>query len=358
MSRRKRTEPKNRRTGWFLLLGFVLALGFIAGPRLTQLIAGPPDFSGPGSGSVQIEVVEGDSIAKIGNVLKAAGVVKSVDAFTAAASANPDSKKIAPGFYEMLLGMRASDAIIRLLDPTAKVVYRVVIPEGKRAVDIYEILSEATKIPVAQFEQAANESDALPLPSYANGNVEGFLFPATYEFPPTVTAQSALIAMIEKFNAVSKQLNLEALSTTTGRSVYEILTIASILEMEGTPADYRKVSRVVYNRLSLPMKLEFDSTVNYGLGKTDVILTTELLSQENPYNSYLNFGLPPSPIGNPGVAAIEAALNPENGDWIYFITVNLETRETRFTSDYYEFLRWKDEFLAYCKQKPEICYSK
>ena len=358
MSRSKKPKQKKRKTSWIAFSVIVLALGFIVGPRLTELITGPPDFSGPGSGSVQIEVLEGDSIAKIGNVLKAAGVVKSVDAFTAAASANPDSKKIAPGFYEMLLGMRASDAIIRLLDPTAKVVYRVVIPEGKRAVDIYEILSEATNIPVAQFEQAANESDALPLPSYANGNVEGFLFPATYEFPPTVTAQSALIAMIEKFNAVSKQLNLEALSTTTGRSVYEILTIASILEMEGTPADYRKVSRVVYNRLSLPMKLEFDSTVNYGLGKTDVILTTELLSQENPYNSYLNFGLPPSPIGNPGVAAIEAALNPENGDWIYFITVNLETRETRFTSDYSEFLRWKDEFLAYCKQKPEICYSK
>ena len=304
MSRRKRTEPKKRRTSWFVLFSFVLALGFIAGPRLTDLIAGPPDFSGPGTGSVQIEVVDGDSIAKIGNVLKEAGVVKSVDAFTAAATANPDSKKIAPGFYEMLLGMRASEAITRLLDPTAKVVYRVVVPEGKRAVDIYEILSEATKIPVAQFEQAANEPNSLPLPSYANGNVEGFIFPATYEFPPIVTAQSALITMIEKFNAVSKQLNLEALAATTGKSVYEILVIASLVEDEGIPKDFAKVSRVVYNRLAVPMKLEFDSAVNYGLGKPNVLISRDLLNVDTPYNTYKNFGLPPTPISNPGAAAI------------------------------------------------------
>ena len=358
MSRSKRTKPKKRRTSLFVFLGFVLVLGFVAGPRVIGLISGPPDFSGPGSGSIQIEVVEGDSIAKIGNVLKAAGVVKSVDAFTAAASANPDSKKIAPGFYEMLIGMRASDAIIRLLDPTAKVVYRVVIPEGKRAVDIYEILAAATNIPVAQFEQAANESDALPLPSYANGNVEGFLFPATYEFPPTVTAQSALIAMIEKFNAVSKQLNLEALAATTGKSVYEILVIASLVEDEGIPKDFAKVSRVVYNRLAAPMKLEFDSAVNYGLGKPNVLISRDLLNIDTPYNTYKNFGLPPTPISNPGAAAIEAALNPAPGDWIFFVTTNLETKETKFTADYGQFLIWKDELLAYCEQKPEICYAK
>ena len=358
MSRRKKAEPKRRKVVWFVLIGIVLALGLVTGPRITELVVGPPDFSGPGAGSVQIEVVEGDSIAKIGNVLKAAGVVKSVDAFTAAASENPDSKKIAPGFYEMLIGMKASDAINRLLDPVAKVVYRVVIPEGKRAVDIYEILSEATKIPIAQFEQAASDSNSLPLPGYANGNVEGFLFPATYEFPPTVTAQSALITMIEKFNAVAKQLNLEALAASTGKSVYEILIIASLVEDEGIPKDFAKVSRVVYNRLAIPMKLEFDSAVNYGLGKPNVLISRDLLNVDTPYNTYKNFGLPPTPISNPGAAAIEAALSPASGDWVFFVTTNLETKETKFTADYSQFLVWKDELLAYCEQKPEICYPK
>lgn len=358
MSRRKKTQPKQRKTGRLLFVAVIIALGLISGPRLIELIAGPPDFSGPGTGNVQIEVMEGDSIAKIGNVLKAAGVVKSVDAFTSAAAANPDSKKIAPGFYQMLLGMSASDAISRLLDPTAKVVFRVVIPEGKRAVDIYAILSKATSIPVSEFDQAASNSADLPLPAYANGNVEGFLFPATYEFPPTVTAKSALVAMIEKFNSVANQLSLEARASATEKSVYEILTIASLVEDEGIPKDFAKVSRVVYNRLAIPMKLEFDSAVNYGLGKPNVLLSRDLLNVDTPYNTYKNFGLPPTPISNPGAAAIEASLNPAAGDWIFFVTTNLETKETKFTADYDEFLVWKDELLAYCDQKPEICYAK
>jgi UPF0755 protein len=135
------------------------------------------------------------------------------------------------------------------------------------------------------------------------------------------------------------------------------LTIASLLEVEGHPNDFAKVSRVVYNRLNLPMKLEFDSTVNYGLGRKDVLISGDLLAQDNPYNTYKNFGLPPTPIGNPGIAAIDAALNPDQGDWIFFVTTNLTTQETKFTSSYSQFLIWKDEFLAYCKQNPDTCYK-
>lgn len=357
MSRRK-NKPK-RKFSLLALIGTIALAGFVLvfGPRLSELIMGPPDFSGPGQGSVQIEISSGDSIAKIGNTLKDAGVVQSVDAFTAAASNNPNSKKISPGFYEMLLEMKAKDAVIRLLDPTAKVVIRVTIPEGKRATDIFELVSGQTNIPIADFKAIAANPGDLPLPSYANGNLEGFLFPATYDFPPGTTALSALTAMVEKYNSVVKQLNLEASATSTGKSVYEILTIASLLEVEGHPNDFAKVARVVYNRLAAPMKLEFDSTVNYGLGRKDVLISGDLLAQENPYNSYLNFGLPPTPIGNPGTAAIKAALNPESGDWIFFVTTNLATQETKFTSSYSQFLIWKDEFLAYCKQNPEVCYK-
>lgn len=353
-----RRTNKNSSSKVIRLLGAVATAVVIifVGLRAFDLLSGAPDFDGPGSGSVQIEVVSGDSIAKIGNTLKAAGVVKSVDAFTAAAASNPDSSKIAPGFYNMLLEMRAADAVSRLLDPEAKVVSRVVIPEGKRASDIYNLISKATGIPVAEFEAVAANPSALPLPSYANGNVEGFLFPATYEFPPGTTALSAMQAMVTKFNAVAKEINLVAAAEAFGKTPYEILTVASILEVEGHPRDFTKVAQVVYNRLALPMRLQFDSTVNYGLGKVDVILTTELLNTPTDYNTYLNDGLPPTPIGNPGLASIEASLNPEPGDWIYFITTDLGTQETKFTASYDEFLIYKDEFLAYCAANPGTCY--
>lgn len=357
MARRGKSKSKGSAILALVAIALIGILAISIGPRVKDLLFGPPDFAGPGQGQIEIEIKSGDSIAKIGNTLKAAGVVQSVDAFTLAAGANPDSKKIAPGFYQMLLQMSAKDAVSRLLDPTARVVFRVVIPEGKRTADIFTLLSNATKIPLEQFEELSDDPSALPLPTYANKNLEGFLFPATYEFPPTSTAFTVLETMINKYNSVATQINLEAKAATTGKSVYEILIIASLLEGEGQPNDFGKVSRVVYNRLAAPMKLEFDSTVNYGLGKVDVLLTSDLLAQDTPYNTYRNFGLPPTPIGNPGVAALEAAVNPEPGDWIFFITTNLNTRETKFTSDYAEFLVWKDELLEFCRQNPDTCYQ-
>lgn len=357
MSRRRQSKS-NAKIFMIIILIFVFGLATIFSlPKLIELVSGPPDFDGPGQNQVKIEILAGDSIAKIGNTLKTAGVVKSVDAFTAAAAKNPNSQSISPGFYHLFLGMRASDAIESLLNPEAKIVNRVVIPEGKRASDVYSLLNEATGIPVAEFEKVAANSAELPLPQFANGNVEGFLFPATYEFRPDASAKSVLVEMINKFNSVAKEINLEEYSQTFGLSPYEIITIASLLEVEGHPRDFDKVARVVYNRLAKPMRLEFDSTVNYGLGQTDVIITSDLLAKETPYNTYLNDGLVPTPIGNPGKAAIEAALNPAQGDWLYFITTNLETQETKFTSSYKEFLIFKDEFLAYCDTNPEICFK-
>jgi UPF0755 protein len=161
--------------------------------------------------------------------------------------------------------------------------------------------------------------------------------------------------MLAKFNAEATRIDLEKRAQALGRTPYEIVIIASLLEVEGAPRDFTKVAQVVYNRLAEPMRLQFDSIVNYGLGKTDVILTTELLNTDTPYNSYLRDGLPPTPIDGPGAQSLEAALTPEPGDWLYFITVDLNTQETKFTSSYREFLRFKDEFLAFCKANDGVC---
>jgi UPF0755 protein len=350
---------KPKKKPYVKILVLVISLTCIiafAVPKVLAQFDGPPDFPGPGSGSISVKIEPGETLAQIGNSLKSLGVVASVDGFIAAANSNPESQNIAPGIYNLLSEMKSSDAISALLNPANRMVTEVVIPEGRRAAWILDTLATTTGLPLAEFEAAVANASNLGLPSYANGNVEGFLFPATYEFAPDVTADQIIAEMIGRFNAEAELINLEARAAEMGRSPYDIVTVASLLEVEGHPRDFTKVARVVYNRLAEPMRLQFDSSVNYGLGKTDVILTTELLETDTPYNVYLRDGLPPTPISNPGAQALEAALNPEAGDWLYFITVDLNTQETKFTNSYSEFLIYKDEFLAYCNANDGACW--
>jgi UPF0755 protein len=349
---------RTKKTGFrnfLVLVGIIVAIGLVA-PRAVSMFSSAPDFPGPGTGSVQIQIEPGATLAKIGNDLKALGVVASVDGFIGAANKNQDSANIAPGSYNLLKEMKSSDAILALLDPVNRVVTRVVIPEGKRTSWTIAALVEATGIPVQDFEAAVANANNLGLPDYANGNIEGFLFPATYEFASGTSAEQMISAMLAKFNSEVVRIDLDNQAKAMGRTPYEILIIASLLEVEGAPRDFTKVAQVVYNRLAEPMRLQFDSIVNYGLNKTDVILTTELLNTDTPYNSYLREGLPPTPIDAPGAEALEAALNPEPGDWLYFITVDLNTQETKFTRSYPEFLIYKDEFLAFCAANDGVCY--
>ncbi|CAB4331166.1 MAG: endolytic transglycosylase MltG [Actinobacteria bacterium] len=355
---RKQPKKKSRLRG---LLTTVLAITIVAGglaivaPKVVSQFQGAANFPGPGEGAVQIEIAAGNTLAEIGNILKDNGVVASVDSFTNAAAANPDSSSIQPGFYSLKLKMSSAQSILALLDPATRVTKKVVIPEGKRATWIYATISKETGIPVSDFEAAAKNVSELGLPEYANNNVEGFLFPATYEFAPNADAATILKIMIARFADEAKKLDLVNVAANVDMTPYEVLIIASLLQVEGHPRDFAKVARVVYNRLDEPMRLQFDSTVNYGLDKSDVILTTDLLEKQTPYNTYLNDGLPPTPINSPGSAAISAAVAPEEGDWLYFITTDLGTQETKFTNSYKEFLTFKNEFLSYCDANPGTC---
>lgn len=351
-----RSKKKSLGKSLTVILAVVAVIALVT-PQVISRLSGSPDFPGPGSGSVQVQIEPGETLAQIGNSLKDLGVVASVDGFIAAANDNPNSGSIAPGAYNILLQMKSSDAILALLDSANRVVTKIVIPEGKRVTWIIEKLASESGLPLSDFEAAVAKSSSLGLPSYANGNPEGFLFPATYEFAPGSSAEDMIAAMITRFNAEAKAIDLDARAEQMGRTAYEIVIVASLLEGEGQPRDFAKVARVVYNRLAEPMRLQFDSAVNYGLGKADVLLTTELLNTPTDYNVYLNDGLTPTPINNPGGQALEAALNPESGDWLYFITTDLLTTETKFTNSYSEFLVFKDELLAFCDAKPEVCYE-
>lgn len=347
------TDPGGRRPrrrgGPAVLVAFVVvgALIFAAGfLSIRWITGGSDDFAGEGTGQVVVEVSPGQALSRIGQTLADAGVVSSADSFTSAAALEPRSSSIAPGAYVMRLGMSGEAAVAWMLDPGSHDVARVVVPEGFRASQVVAAVAAATGLSEDALNASLARADELGLPEYANGSVEGYLFPATYEFPRDVTADEVVRTMIARSAQSATELDLETRAADVGMSPEEVLTVASLLQGESSMDDYPKVARVIYNRLQDGMRLQLDSTVNYGLGTSDLHLSQDQLASDTPYNTYVIDGLPPTPIGAPGERAVEAALNPERGKWVYFVSTDPAAGVTKFTKDYQQFLRWKAEFQA------------
>jgi UPF0755 protein len=322
----------------------VLVIGGIAFAA-AGLFAGTADYKGAGKGSTTVVIKPGQSLTEIGQSLVDAGVVKSKQAFVDAAKANPKSTQVAPGTYRLALGMQASLALSALLDSSARVTNVVLVPEGARKTQVVKVSSKGTGIPEAKFNAVLKQPETLGLPIWAHANAEGFLFPATYTFDPGVTATQVLSHLTERFNQSADDLNLVGNAARIHHKPYDVLIVASIIQREVAPRDYAKAARVIYNRLEQGMKLQLDSTVAYGLGIDKLQLTSAQLASNTPYNTYVHTGLPPTPISNPGDAALTAAMNPASGNWVYFVTVNLDTQDTRFSSTYEQFLKDKQLFL-------------
>ncbi|MCW2853673.1 MAG: mltG [Nocardioides sp.] len=317
------------------------------------------DYPGPGSGRVTFQVVSGDSVADMGRNLKDAGVVASVDAFTAAASSNPDATSIQAGYFSLQKEMRAADVVDILVDPdnVNKGVERVTFPEGLTVDQIVETLVEKTSFKAKGIRRALGDAEALGLPDYAEGDPEGYLFPATYIVAPGSTPADFLRQMVDRWKQAAEDADLAGAAERLGYSEAELMTIASLTEAEARPKDMAKVARVIYNRLENEGTagtvglLQIDATVNFALGRNlGVAITNEDKEVDSPYNTHQVKGLPPGPIEAPGDAAIQAATKPADGDWYYYVTVDLKTGETKFAESYDEFLDYKAEFIEYCTQ--------
>lgn len=348
---RRRRERRRRRKGRFAALLAVLVVFAVLGGvvwggyAVVHAITDTPDYTGAGSGNVLVHVQTGASTRSIAQTLEKDGVVKSAKAFVKAAEDNPDSMNIQPGYYRMNKHMAATLALDRLLDPSSRVLSRVTVPEGMRAVKVLSLLAQKTHIPLAKFQAAARHPGALGLPASAHGRLEGYLFPATYDIPPKSTATSILSTMVERYLQEEVGKGMAGKAKGVGLSTHQLLTVASLLEVEARPHDYTKVARVIYNRLRIHKVLQLDSTVLYAQSKAGTLkVSTKDTRYPSPYNTYLHTGLPPGPIDNPGAAAINAAAHPAPGNWTYFITVNPKTGETRFTNSYSQFQKWKNEF--------------
>ncbi|WP_435809057.1 endolytic transglycosylase MltG [Streptomyces parvulus] len=218
----------------------------------------------------------------------------------------------------------------------------LVIPEGWRATQVYDAVDKTLALPAGTTKKSLAKAD-LKLPNDAEGNPEGYLFPATYPLGESPTPEKLLAAMVGTANKRFTGAPVAAGAQRNALNVYQAVTIASIVQAEAAAKeDMGKVARVVFNRLERGMPLQMDSTINYALGRSTLDTTTKDTRIDSPYNSYQRMGLPPTPIDNPGDVAMTAAINPTPGDWLYFVTV--KPGDTRFTADYAEHQRNVAEF--------------
>ncbi len=340
-----------RPLGILVSLGVIAALVagiFFGGRAIVGLFSTEPtaDYSGQGSGTVEIEVPEGASTARIAEVLVESDVVASTQAFLDAASGNADVMTIQPGLYAMRSQMSGEAAVALILDPTARLLDRVTIPEGYTVARTIESLAEQTEIPLADFQAVVDAPEQLGLPPWSNGQLEGFLYPATYDVTPDSTAGEILGAMVAEFNEVAVETGLEANAAAVGLTPYEVLVVSSMVQSEVTVERERSlVARVIYNRLDQNIALGIDATLAYELGINGGELTTEALTTDSPYNTRTRVGLPPTPISNPGQPSVVGALNPAPGDFLYYVLQNIEG-EHLFTASYDEFLAAKAQCEA------------
>lgn len=291
------------------------------------------DFDGEGSGEVVVQVADGDSGSDIASTLVDKGVIKSKTPFVNAFSAHPDASKITPGTYRLRSKMSSTSALDLLLDPASNAGIRVTIPEGVSSTQIYERLSNKTSIPVKDFEKAGKDYKALGVPENRARSVEGYLWPGTYDFQEDQSAKEILTTMVSRMTSTLEKKGIPE------NKWHETLTYASIAEKEARKEeDYGKVVRTLKNRLAgvgeaggSPMPLQLDSTVAYVHGLKTISTTPKQRAVDSPYNTYKNPGLPIGPISNPGAATIDAAAKPPEGKWLYWVTVNTESGETKFS---------------------------
>ncbi|GII04529.1 endolytic transglycosylase MltG [Planobispora takensis] len=349
--RRGRRRRRRRNKGGFLapMLAVIVLVGGLGGAGYygyTWLrgVVTVEDYTGSGTGEVTVEIKQGQSASDVARTLEEQGVVKSARAFTEAIAEAGKSSSLQPGVYTLRKQMSAA-AAVELLDPSKQLLDRVTLKEGLRLSDTLSTLAKATGKPLKEFQAAAKDTAALGLPAYAKGRLEGYAFPATYDVTPKMSAADILTAMVDRFNQTAEKDRLVAESKTLGRTPHEIMIIASIVQAEsGSVDDMGKIARVIYNRLQEGRKLEMDSTLFYGLNRYGIAATNAELESKSPYNTYRRIGLPPGPISNPGDHAIQAALKPAKGDWIWFVTTDPSRGITKFASTESEFLRLKAEF--------------
>lgn len=360
-------DKRKRRIGGWIALGVVLViLGGIAGggwyvwttyeDQIREVMGWeePKDYeAGMANGEAYVTIVSGDTGGPISQSLYEAGVTKTPEAFYDYLIDEGENPPFVPGVFKLQKQMTSEAALAALLDPANKMENTAQLREGLTVEQSLPLLAEGTGLPLADFEAAVADPSAYDVDA---DSLEGWLFPATYTFNPGVTAPEVIQTLVDR----AVQSLDEAGVPVEERQ--RVLTVASIIQREARyDADMQKVATVIENRLDPDNQetfglLQMDSTAQYGYGEMHdgtVSSSAEALADDNPWNTYVHAGLPVGPISNPGDAAINAAMNPSGGDWMYFVTVNLDTGETVFTTNLADHNQAVSQWQAWCSDHPD-----
>jgi len=300
-----------------------------------------------GNASVMVTIEPDANMSSIASMLVEKHIIKNAFVFKMVAKYKGVSK-IAPGNYALKEGMSASDAINCLTSEPIINEYPVTIPEGFSIKQIADRLGSKTKIDGAEFlNQAQNDAHNKDFQKYGflsknpTQTLEGYLFPKTYTLTENTSSTKFIMMMLDQYEKETAGIDFSSIEKVRGLTSHEVLTIASLIEMEAKIDEERPlVSAVIYNRLSKNMKLQICATVQHVLPERKAKLTTEDLKVDSPYNTYLHTGLPPGPICNPGIASIQAAVNPAAVDYLYYVLTSPDGRHT-FTNNYKDFVEAK-----------------
>ncbi|NTU89945.1 MAG: endolytic transglycosylase MltG [Actinobacteria bacterium] len=294
--------------------------------------------------SVTVTIPDGASTKTIASVLKDAGVIDNIDTFVAYIAEQEASTSLQPGTYSMVTGMDYETIKGILLSGPEFDGYILTIPEGYTLVETAARIEEVCGIPAVDFlaiAQTGAAGYAAEFPFLANaynGSMEGYLFPKTYQIPKDSTADYVIRLLLNQFSVEVATVDM-TYSAGRNLTIGDVVAIASMIEREtSSDAERPLVASVIYNRLHEDMALQIDATVAYATGGE---IDTEF---DSPYNTYAVKGLPAGPICSPGLASLQAAANPEETVYLYYVASPALDGTHTFWETYDEFLVAKDQY--------------
>lgn len=353
----KSKKVRRRRRLLALLLTLTVFVAAVAvGAQFLKPLLGMDkvsDYPGPGTGSVTVTVAPGSGPKLVATTLQDQHVIANADTFLAAFTAS--GGKLSPGDFTFRTEMKNSDAVDVLISKDASKVMYFALSAGLRIGESLDAISKGSGIPVSELKALSDSPAQFGVPAPAK-NLEGFLAPGEYRFPLGTSAKDILQKLV---TGTTDELKAQGVTDPTKQ--YQTITVASIVQAEGGQADYGNVAGAIYNRLKPGNTetnglIQSDATVTYGLGTKTFHLTDEQKADKsNPYNTYANVGLPVGPIGSPGKTAIDAAAKPTPNNYLYWVTINLDTKETKFSSTLAEHSKYVEQYNAWCAANAGRC---
>ena len=289
-------------------------------------------------GSATVRIPRGASGTEVGELLESSGVVPSALGFRLALNLEGGAEGIQAGRYELAQGLSARAALHALLEGPQQRFVTVTFPEGSWLEDFAATLEKSTDISGPKFLRLATSGEVRSrLQPKGVDTLEGLMWPSTYQVVRKDDARSVAVRMVKEFERRAASVDFSEVQGT-GVSPYEAVIVASMIEAEAVlDSERAKIARVIYNRLQQGMPLGIDATVNYALGEHKRELTETDLAVDSPYNTRVVAGLPPTPIGAPGLASLEAAAHPAAGEWLYYVLKSCRGAHA-FSVSYEDFL--------------------